>query len=618
MVAVGAASSASAEGVWDGGGSDSLWSTSENWDDDQLPGVGDDVEFGSAFTSGTQIDLDGDREVGTLIFSQGGTGLIIKDNTLTINSGITKSGPTANSDFWSAVTLPNDITISSSTGGRIRFLGTLSGSGGIEFVATGVASSLQLDGNNTGWSGGLVLQSGVANSVVNVFNTNGLGTGDVVWKSGSTGPSVIINGSYIIENDFTLEGTADRTLNTYNVSGGSGGVTELNGNISGDGASTIRFAPRATNITGHISELNGVNSNENASSRMVFFGSSNDSTSALGNTFVIGNNEALDWGRVILGQSSAVKEDIAFLYKDGITISRMIELNDDDLGDVTLGVYGDNSTATHAATIQVSNFSPSAETKQLYLTAGTGSQFTLAGDITLPGAGDTLSVSKIGEGVVVLSNASGTGINGSTSVSEGTLLVNNETGSGLGTSDVTVDGGTLGGTGLFSGSVIVNSGGTLAPGASIESLSSGGVSFADGSVFSYEVDSEAPLATGADLLLVNGDLSLTGTVDLELANLSLGTFDPGTVLSLINYDGTWDGGLFSFESDLLENLETFSFNSQEWQIEYDASVGGSNFSDEYLAGGSFVNITAMIPEVSAWNCTGLIALGAALFVRRRV
>ena len=125
---------------------------------------------------------------------------------------------------------------------------------------------------------------------------------------------------------------------------------------------------------------------------------------------------------------------------------------------------------------------------------------------------------KTGDGTLVLTGANSHV--GGTTVSAGTLLANNTSGSGTGAGNVVVNGsGTFGGTGSIDGSITVEAGGTLAPGASIESLSSGSVSLTDASAsFSAEVDAQGP---AADLLSVTGSVSLGGsTLKLSAANLT--------------------------------------------------------------------------------------------------
>src|SRR5687768_16483934 len=53
--------------IWDGGGSDALWSTGNNWNGNTVPLNNAHVQFGSAFTSGMPI-LDSDRSTGRFNF----------------------------------------------------------------------------------------------------------------------------------------------------------------------------------------------------------------------------------------------------------------------------------------------------------------------------------------------------------------------------------------------------------------------------------------------------------------------------------------------------------------------------------------------------------------------
>ncbi len=237
------------------------------------------------------------------------------------------------------------------------------------------------------------------------------------------------------------------------------------------------------------------------------------------------------------------------------------------------------------------------------------------GDVEFSGAmgdaqTDTLSVTKLGEGTLTLSGANT--YTGATTVSGGTLLVNGSTAAG---STVNVDsGGTLGGTGSISGAVNVT--GVLSPGASIETLSSGTLTFNNGSTFAYEVDSSVGLGVAADLQKVTGNLNLIGTVTLALDDIatSAAAFELGTTFSLINYTGTWNGGFFTYDGDELANNSQFTAGFNTWQIVYDAAEGGSNFADEYASSSSFVNIITVIPEPAAALLGGI---GSLILLRRR-
>jgi len=100
---------------------------------------------------------------------------------------------------------------------------------------------------------------------------------------------------------------------------------------------------------------------------------------------------------------------------------------------------------------------------------GVPSQMTANGPIG-NGANGTGSLIKSGVGTLTLASSQNT-YSGGTTVSNGTLLVTSTLGSGTGSGAVTVkSGGKLGGTGIISGAVTNEAGGTLAPGASIGTL----------------------------------------------------------------------------------------------------------------------------------------------------
>jgi autotransporter-associated beta strand protein len=229
------------------------------------------------------------------------------------------------------------------------------------------------------------------------------------------------------------------------------------------------------------------------------------------------------------------------------------------------------------------------------------------------------AIVKQGGGVLLLSGANTYGTAGvtSTTVSAGKLLVNNITGSGTGPGDVLVNGGTLGGTGKIAGSVSVTSG-SLSPGASINVLGIGGnLSFTGGS-FDYEINRDVAPAVGADLNNVSGNLSLA-SVALAAADLGVGAapLAMGTKFTLINYGGTWNGGIFTGYANHSTNLV---IGLNRFQIDYDNTTGGVNFGGGSVGAGShFVTITA-VPEASTFLTIGLggIFAIAAVWMSKRV
>jgi hypothetical protein len=191
---------------------------------------------------------------------------------------------------------------------------------------------------------------------------------------------------------------------------------------------------------------------------------------------------------------------------------------------------------------------------------------------------------------------------------------------------VSVVGGLLGGSGSVGGTVAVGGAGTLSPGdasAPIAAFSAGATSLASGSTFSFEVDSTAPItpATAADLMVVNGNLSIASGSILDFTDIasSVNPFPDQTTFALINYAGSWDGGLFSFGGSSLADGARFFVGGQEWQIDYDSATGGSNFTGDYVSPGSFVTVTAItaVPEPATLGLVLVAAAGCGALLRRR-
>jgi autotransporter-associated beta strand protein len=182
---------------------------------------------------------------------------------------------------------------------------------------------------------------------------------------------------------------------------------------------------------------------------------------------------------------------------------------------------------------------------------------------------------------------------GGTLVDAGTLLVNNTTGSGTGTGAVTVNStGVLGGTGALTGAVTVNAGGSLAPGTSLESLDVGAVTFNTGS-FAAELDSSLSAAVGADLLNVNGALSIIAGSTLSLTDLGAAVLTPGTKYTLLSYSGAWDNGVF----DLVPDDSTVVVGSNSFTINYNDTSGGTNFGGGLYT--NYVTLTSLPPGLGS-------------------
>ena len=90
-----------------------------------------------------------------------------------------------------------------------------------------------------------------------------------------------------------------------------------------------------------------------------------------------------------------------------------------------------------------------------------------------------------------------------------------------------------------------------------------------------------------------------------------------TIFALVNYSGSWNGGLFTYGSSVLADGGQFQVGSQWWEIDYNrtSSADLDNFTADYLPSSSFVTVTA-VPEPTT---LALLAACAGLaVVQRRV
>jgi autotransporter-associated beta strand protein len=164
-----------------------------------------------------------------------------------------------------------------------------------------------------------------------------------------------------------------------------------------------------------------------------------------------------------------------------------------------------------------------------------GNNVTLAGTVGGGGAG---GFTKAGAGVLTLAGANDYA--GLTQISAGTLRAANAGGSATGSGPVQVgSGGTLAGPGSLAGLVTVQSGGVLAPGTSVGTLTVGGLTLNAGAVLDFEFNTtpanDRIMVSGAGGLTLNG-----GGFNLYHEGGTSAFHTPGTY-SLIGYSGSVGG-----------------------------------------------------------------------------
>jgi fibronectin-binding autotransporter adhesin len=488
-----------------------------------------------------------------------------------------------------AVSVASGATLAFDRSNTHTVANVIGGSGSVAQAGSGITT---LSGANT-FSGGTTIAAGtLAVAAIADSGTSNLGTSGTLALAGGT---LEYTGSGAATTARVVDISAANTTSTIDVSDAAGSLT-LTGKVWNTDATHPNVVLNKTG-SGTL-EIGGTTSNTRTS------------LAAAAGTVVLNNSEravyeirALDAGatvrlaanqQVFSGDATATTGNIRMtggtldLAGHDQTINRLVGADNSTAGTGTI-------TSSTPATFTVgNNFS--------------GRPSLFDGGIT----GDVAVVTR-GSNPITLGGTSS--YTGPTNVTGSRLSVNGS----LGSTAVTVAAAAeLGGSGTIGGSVLVQDGGRLAPGNSIESLAVGATTFEAGATFAYEIDSTAALAVGADLLVVTGGLNIaTGSI-LEFSDLAAASAQPiaeGTVFALINYTGTWNTGLFSLAGQPLANNATFLLNDTEWRIRYDSPTGGSNFTDDYVSG-SFVTVTA-VPEPSTLALLATAGLGLAALARQR-
>ncbi|MCU0795626.1 MAG: autotransporter-associated beta strand repeat-containing protein [Akkermansiaceae bacterium] len=441
--------------------------------------------------------------------------------------------------------------------------GAISGTGSSVLTKTGSGTLLLSTANSH--AGGTVIAG--SQSVVNplrISHANALGTGGLTIGSGGNNDSsrLELTGGITVTNTIaTLTSRNNTAPSILNISGDNTLTSNLS---SGGGGGLITISSNSGRLT-----LSGS------------LGVRNPSFNGSGDILITGNITSPATYRNLTKGGS------------GTTI----------LAGATNAT--DGTTTINAGTLQIGNGGANGALGTGAVTNNATLAINRTGTITLSNAiSGTGQLTQIGAGTLEITGNSNT-YTGGTTLTSGTLLVNNTSGSGLGTGGVTVNGGTLGGTGSFTGAVAVNTTADLSPGASIGTLATGALTLNTGSSFVYELNTTSVVG---DLLNVNGNLDLNGTVALDLIDLgTAAALTAGTKFTLISYSGSWTSGdIFNGYAD--DSIFTFSGN--DWLINYDDTPAGA------VNGGSFTNaVTLTVVPEPAVPLLSLAALG--LFFRRR-
>lgn len=208
------------------------------------------------------------------------------------------------------------------------------------------------------------------------------------------------------------------------------------------------------------------------------------------------------------------------------------------------------------------------------MTVGSGNGTSTFAATMVNGSTGTLGLAKTGTGTQIITSSTNT-YSGGTTIHQGVLQANNASGSATGSGAIVVNStGTFGGTGFITGAVTVNSGGSLAPGAPIESLATGALTLAAGSTYAVEINSSGTPA--ADVTNAGGNVSLAGSLVVsDIASVPV-ALPLGTKFTIMTYAGTRTGTFAG-----LAEAATIAAGPNTFRIRY---ADGSAVTLEAVAG----------------------------------
>jgi len=576
-------------------------------------------------------------------------------NAVVVGGDVTFGGSTANEGLTltGAVDLGSatrTLTVSSAAV-TTTVSGVMSGLAGLTKAGAG---TLVLSGANS-YDGDTTISAGTLRLGANDVLPNGAGKGNV-----SVGGTLDLAGRSDTINGLSGTGTIDNTTNA-STSTLTIGATDANGTFAGTiqntgsgaslalvktGSGTLELS--GTNTYGGGTTINGgtlvisadANLGDN-SGALTFGGASTLSVTenlsasravnlnAAATVAVAANKTATVSGR-ISGSAGLTKDGTGTLvlanaatdapnrndYAGGTTLnSGTIEVTlNEQLGANTGGVTFAGASTLRAAGDLTSNRSFTLNAEGTFEVTS-GKTLTLGATSELHGG---QGMTKSGPGTLVVSSDNSTRFTGPTTIEAGTYVAANTSGSATGDGAVFVNAaGTLAGNGSISGAVTLD--GTLAPGLSIGTLSTGALSFADGSTFELELE----VATlTSDRVNITGNLSLAGTVTLTLDETGAPTvLNVGDRITLATYTGTWNGGLFTVPG--FGSIGDWTNNETAQYFEKDGNLFSVdyNFDSDLGSSSNPLGVTlVVVPEpgslASLAGAAGLL-LGLQRFRRRR-
>ncbi|RJG41438.1 autotransporter domain-containing protein [Mesorhizobium sp. DCY119] len=464
-------------------------------------------DLGTQLTLGADIDGIGGLEVdgrGTLVLTgtnsyQGGTtvseGTLVLGTTasgsLSGSGGLTTTilGPIVNSNYFISVVEVVNADLSGVT--------TIKNNNEISFYNSTSAST-----------------AGITNDGMLVF-----------YDTSSAGNARIANSYVVIFDDASRAGKA-RISNS--------GVVVFDGTSSADNAIITSTNSGAVLFEGRSSAGSATITTPNGG--LVLF----DQASSAGNAKITNNGTVVFAGTSNASNATITATDASYgvYFGDHATASNAALVANGGFFDFSSTYGADGDGVVTAGSIAGTTTGTFFLGENRLIVGGSGASTEFAGEIAdedpMCGCGLTGgSLVKVGAGTLTLSGTSS--YTGGTTVSEGRLIVN---GSIASSSQITVgSGGYLGGSGTL-GTMLLQSGGIIAPGNSIGTLKvNGDLTLAAGSTYQVEI-----AGTGT-----SDRIDVTGKATVAGSNVSVMALDPkvsyqnGQTYRILNADGGVSG-----------------------------------------------------------------------------
>lgn len=546
------------------------WSVSSNWADNSEPTASDDAAIDNDGTARVLVPgaeaqdvIVGDGLSGTVNISGGGT-LSSRNSNIGSDAGSVGTATVTGSSSWAngsgfSVGVAGTGMLTISDGGAVT-----SGSGSFG-EAAGSNGTVIVTGNGSSWTsniGTLIVGNGGTgtltisdggevrnyNSYIGRFwdssgaaTVSGVGS---IWTNssaihvGNTGIGALtVEGGGAVSNTYGYIGSGFGSNGTAIVTGSGSTWTNTNSLIVGQrgtGALMVEAGGAVSNTTGYIGRYGG----SGGTASVTGAGSTWTNSDALyvGNNgtgiLTVENGGTVNNGLGSLGEATG-SSGAATVTGSGSTWanSGTLYIGNNGTGKLTIA---DGGTVTVTGSTVIANLADSTGT--LYIGGAEGSPAAAPGTLQTgsllfgAGAGDIV-FNHASESHVFDHDVGGNGtlnfLNGTTSLTGdysgfigpveltgGTLSVDTTLQSG-----VTVDSGaTLAGSGTL-GDTVVASGGNLAPGNSVGTLTvEGDLTLNPGSFLEFELGTPGSVSNPAsgvsDRVLVDGDLVLDGTLNL--------------------------------------------------------------------------------------------------------